>query len=239
MGCGRPRGRRGRRCPARPRPRSSARARRAVEAAEIADAADQDSWEQSPERRMSAAPDAICRLLRTPSTGSGRRSASSSSGPAAEGSSTGPGSPSPTRSPVPCSPSPMPASCAPAAPATRPACRRGAAVCTHDMTGLPGLGHRGRARVSPGDRSIGSSALASADVASPAAATGCPEGASWTITSPGPRARPRPATSPASARTITAGSTRPPAGTTTCRPTESSRSRTPSGLTASTAPAPY
>ena len=40
---------------------------------------------------------------------------------------------------------------------------------------------------------------------------------------PGPREPPRPATSPASARTITAGSTRPPAGTTTCRPTEPSR----------------
>ena len=42
--------------------RALARAQRAVVAAELADRADQDAWEQSPAARMSAAPDALTAL---------------------------------------------------------------------------------------------------------------------------------------------------------------------------------
>ena len=92
------------------------RARRAADFAEMADAADEDSWEQAPAARMTSATDAIAALAHASTT---QRAAcvTCSSAPAVVGWSTGPGSPSPTRSQARCSPSRTHESCASAAPA--------------------------------------------------------------------------------------------------------------------------
>jgi hypothetical protein len=122
--------------------RGLARARRAVEFARMADAADEDSWEQAPEARMTAAPDAIAALTQASTaqraalrdllerTGGGGlvdrpRIAVTD---ALTGALLALTDARELRARGTC---------------TRRACRRGTAVCTHDMTGLPGLGPPG------------------------------------------------------------------------------------------------
>ena len=122
--------------------RGLARARRAVEVAERADAAEEDSWEQTPAARMSAAPDVIAALEHASAeqraalrhllerTGGGGlvdrpRIAVTD---ALTGALLALTDARELRARGTC---------------TRPACRRGTAVCTHDMTGLPGLGPPG------------------------------------------------------------------------------------------------
>ena len=118
--------------------RGLARARRAVEVARMADAADEDSREQEPAARMTAAPDAIAALAHASTerraalrhllerTGGGGlvdrpRIAVTD---ALTGALLALTDARELRARGTC---------------TRPACRRGTEACTHDMTGLPGL----------------------------------------------------------------------------------------------------
>ena len=122
--------------------RGLARARRAVEAAERADATDVESWEHEPAAGMTTAPDAIAALAHASAeqratlrhllerTGGGGlvdrpRIAVTD---ALTGALLALTDARELRARGTC---------------PRPACRRGAAVCTHDMTGLPGLGPPG------------------------------------------------------------------------------------------------
>jgi hypothetical protein len=122
--------------------RGLARARRAVEFARMADAADEDSFEQAPEARMTAAPDAIAALAQASTaqraalrdllerTGGGGlvdrpRLAVTD---ALTGALLALTDARELRARGTC---------------TRRECRRGTGVCTHDMTGLPGLGPPG------------------------------------------------------------------------------------------------
>lgn len=118
--------------------RRLARARRAVETAEIADAADQDSWEQSPVGLMSAAPDALQALAQasTAQRAALRQLLERTGGgglvdrpriavtDALTGALLALTDARELRVRGTC---------------TRRACRRGTAVCTHDLTGRPGL----------------------------------------------------------------------------------------------------
>ena len=122
--------------------RGLARARRAVEAAERADAADEDLEQQEPAARMNAAPDVVAALAHASTeqraalrhllerTGGGGlvdrpRIAVTD---ALTGALLALTDARELRARGTC---------------TRPACRRGTAVCTHDLTGLPGLGPPG------------------------------------------------------------------------------------------------
>lgn len=122
--------------------RGLARARRAVEAAERSDAADEESWEQDPAARMTAAPDAIAALAHasTEQRAALRHLLERTGGgglvdrprialiDALTGVLLALTDARELRARGTC---------------TRPVCRRGAAVCTHDMTGVPGLGPPG------------------------------------------------------------------------------------------------
>jgi hypothetical protein len=125
--------------------RGLARARRAVDFARMADAADEDSWEQTPAARMTAAPDAIAALAHASTaqrealrhllelTGGGGlvdrpRIAVTD---ALTGTLLALTDARELRARGTC---------------PRRACRGGTEVCTHDMTGLPGLGPPGPSR---------------------------------------------------------------------------------------------
>jgi hypothetical protein len=122
--------------------RGLGRASRAVEDALIADAADEDSWDRTPAARMTAAPDAITALTHAAAeqraalarlldaTGGGGlvdrpRIAVTD---ALTGALLALTDARELRARATC---------------TRPACRRGTVACTHDLTGLPGLGPPG------------------------------------------------------------------------------------------------
>ena len=125
--------------------RGLARARRAVDFAAMADAADEDSWEQAPAARMTSARDAIAALAHASTTQrAALRHLLERTG--------GGGLVDRPRIAVTDALTGALLALTDArelrvrGTCTRRACRRGTAVCTHDMTGLPGLGPPGPSR---------------------------------------------------------------------------------------------
>jgi hypothetical protein len=125
--------------------RGLARARRAADFAEMADAADEDSWEQAPAARMTSATDAIAALAHASTTQrAALRHLLERTG--------GGGLVDRPRIAVTDALTGALLALTDArelrvrGTCTRRACRRGTAVCGHDMTGLPGLGPPGPSR---------------------------------------------------------------------------------------------